>query len=253
MSEFVVVIPARFASQRLPGKPLREIGGKPLIRHVYERASESGAGDIVIATDDDRISDCALGFGADVCMTATNHQSGTDRIAEVSETRSWPPEQIIVNLQGDEPHMPAVLIDQCAALLDDPRADMSTLAAPLRNAEDFADPNVVKVVIDDQGFAVYFSRAPIPYARGDNTADLALETAQHHLGIYAYRTSALRRFVASEPSPLEICERLEQLRALSVGMRIKVGLAAQSPGPGIDTEEDLRAAESLLCARDVHG
>ena len=157
MIDFVVVIPARFASTRLPGKPLREINGKPMIEHVYERARESGARDVVIATDDERIGDAAETFGATVCMTGDHHRSGTERIAEVADILDWPDETIVVNLQGDEPAMPAALIDQSADLLAGSDADLATLASPLRSDEDFANPNVVKVVVDFDGNALYFS------------------------------------------------------------------------------------------------
>ena len=165
MIDFVVVIPARFASTRLPGKPLREINGKPMIEHVYDRARESGARDVIIATDDARIAEAAEAFGATVCMTGDQHRSGTERIAEVADILDWHDDTIVVNLQGDEPGMPAKLIDQSAELLADGEADLATLASPLRSDEDFANPNVVKVVVDDHGYALYFSRATIPYPR----------------------------------------------------------------------------------------
>jgi 3-deoxy-manno-octulosonate cytidylyltransferase (CMP-KDO synthetase) len=246
MSNFVVVIPARYASQRLPGKPLRDIAGKPMLQHVYERGRESSAREVVIATDDQRIAAAAEAFGAPVSMTSAGHQSGTDRLAEVARKSAWPDDTIIVNLQGDEPLMPAELIDQCAALLDDERADVATLASPIRSQEDFENPNVVKAVTDDAGFALYFSRAPIPYARSADAVVLARGSALHHHGIYAYRNHALQAFVSAEQSPLEIAEQLEQLRALSLGMRIKVGIPKARPGPGVDTEEDLAAAARLL-------
>jgi len=246
MKEFVVVIPARFASERLPGKPLRDIAGKPMLQHVYERGVESGAAEVVIATDDQRIADAAELFGASCCMTSADHQSGTDRLSEVSQVNSWPDEQIIVNLQGDEPLMPAELIRQCAALLEDDAADVATLASPIRSQEDFRNPNVVKVVVDDDDNALYFSRASIPYSRTESTAELARETALHHHGLYAYRNAVLQKIVKAPRSPLEICERLEQLRALSLGMTIKVGRPTIRPGPGVDTEEDLLVAQRLL-------
>ncbi len=246
MTDFVVVIPARYASVRLPGKALREIGGKPMIRHVYERGCESAASEVVIATDDDRIAEAAEGFGATVCMTSDHHRSGTERIAEVAELMDWGDEQTVVNLQGDEPAMPASLIDQCASLLDDASADIATLASPFLSHEDFENPNCVKVVRDTQGHAIYFSRAAIPFARDEGSAGRAGKTALHHHGIYAYRCGVLRRLVAAEPSDIEICEQLEQLRALSLGMTIAVGVPTVRPGAGVDTEEDLqRAAREL--------
>ena len=243
MTDFVVVIPARYASTRLPGKALRELGGKPMLQHVYERGSESAATDVVVATDDDRIADAAAAFGATVCMTGKQHRSGTERIAEVADLLDWKDERIVVNLQGDEPAMPATLIDQCAALLDDASADIATLASPLLRDDDFDNPNIVKVIRDVHEHAIYFSRTAIPYAREAENKDRAIASALHHHGIYAYRCGVLRRFVAAEPSDLEVCEQLEQLRALSLGMTIAVGVPVIRPGIGIDTEDDLRRAE----------
>jgi len=249
MTDFVVVIPARYASVRLPGKPLREIAGKPMIEHVYRRGMESAASSVVIATDDERIAEVAEGFGAIVCMTGGQHRSGSERIAEVSDLLDWDDEQIVVNLQGDEPTMPARLINQCASLLDDHRADIATLASPIASAADFDNPNVVKVIVDDNGNAIYFSRAAIPFARTDELKNAAIKAAQHHHGIYAYRCDVLRRLVNAEPSPLETAEQLEQLRALSLGLTIRVAQAAERPGAGVDTEDDLAATERELLER----
>ena len=246
MTDFVVVIPARYASVRLPGKALRDICGKPMIQHVYERGLESGASEVVIATDDERIAEAAETFGGTVCMTGDHHQSGTERIAEVADLMDWGDEQIVVNLQGDEPTMPAQLIDECAALLDDATADIATLASPFLTEEDFENPNCVKVVRDVNDHAIYFSRASIPYPRDAGSDERAAIAALHHHGIYAYRCGILRRFVASEPSELEVCEQLEQLRALSLGMTIAVGVPSARPGPGVDTEEDLQRAKREL-------
>lgn len=246
MTNFVVVIPARFASTRLPAKSLREIHGKPMLEHVYERGTESAATEVVIATDDDRIAEVAEAFGATVCMTGDQHQSGTERIAEVADLMDWPDDQVVVNLQGDEPSMPAALINQCAALLDDATADIATLASPFLTQDDFRNPNCVKVVRDANDHAIYFSRATIPYPRDDGSDVRAAGAALHHHGIYGYRCGVLRQFVAAEPSELEICEQLEQLRALSLGMTIAVGVPSERPGAGVDTEEDLlRAAKEL--------
>lgn len=246
MTEFVVVIPARYASTRLPGKPLRVINGKTMIEHVYERAQESGASEVVVATDDDRIADAAEAFGATVCMTGVDHQSGTERIAEVADLLDWEDSQIVVNLQGDEPSMPALLINQCAGLLTDGAADIATLASPFLNREDYESPNCVKVICDDNHHAIYFSRALIPYARNDEQREAARGAALHHHGIYAYRCGVLRKLVSAAPSQLEISEQLEQLRALSLGMTIVVGVPPVRPGIGIDTEADLdRAAKEL--------
>jgi len=248
MSDFIVVIPARYASARLPGKPLRDIAGKPMLQHVYERGLESEAGLVIIATDDERIEKSAKSFGANVFMTGTHHQSGTDRISEVADINEWVDQQVVVNLQGDEPLMPAGLINQCAELLNDERADIATLASSLEHAADLNNPNIVKVVTDDEDFALYFSRAAIPYSRTPETDSLASQTARHHHGIYAYRTKTLRQIVASEPSALEKCEQLEQLRAMSLGLKIKVATPATRPGPGIDTEEDLEKAVRQMTA-----
>jgi len=246
MIDFIVMIPARYASHRLPGKPLRDIGGKPMLQHVFERASESDARRIIVATDDERIASAAQEFGADICMTSAQHASGTERLAEACQLLRIDPDQIVVNLQGDEPLMPAAVINECARLLSRPDIEMATLASPFDNDADFRDPNIVKVVCDGEGFALYFSRAPIPYSRSSETNSLALETARQHHGIYSYRAGVLQRLVKAPPAASESCERLEQLRALHTGVRIKVGHPSVRPGPGVDTEEDLDAAERLL-------
>ena len=184
-------------------------------------------------------------------MTSDHHRSGTERIAEVADLMDWSDERIVVNLQGDEPAMPASLIDRCASLLDDATADIATLASPFESCADFNDPNCVKVVRDALGHAIYFSRAAIPYARDRDRdrGEQAAGAALHHHGIYAYRCGVLRRFVAAEPSEIERCERLEQLRALSLGMTIAVGVPAERPGAGVDTEDDLaRVAAELTGA-----
>ena len=240
--EFVVVIPARYASERLPGKPLREINGKPMIEHVYQRGLESDAKEVVIATDDERIADAADAFGATVCMTGDQHRSGTERIAEVADVLDWIDETIVVNLQGDEPAMPPALINQCAGLLDDLTVDVSTLASPIASQADFDDPNVVKVVLNADEDAIYFSRATIPYPRSEDKNRKAWHSALHHHGIYGYRCGILRQLVNAKATSLELAEQLEQLRALSLGMRIRVGRPDIRPGKGVDTEADLEAA-----------
>ncbi len=246
MTEYVVVIPARYASTRLPGKPLRLIGDKPMLQHAWERASESRAAEVVIATDDERIAETGEAFGAMVCMTGPQHRSGTERIAEVADLCDWGDDVIVVNLQGDEPAMPATLLDECADLLSDPRADIATLASPIAGQADFENPNVVKVVCDNEGFALYFSRSPIPYPRREAPDKPARSAALHHHGLYAYRCGVLRTLVASTPSPLEQFEQLEQLRALSLGLRIRVAVPSRRPGRGVDTEGDLDAAAREL-------
>ncbi len=248
---FKVVIPARYGSTRLPGKPLRLIAGLPMIQHVFIRAMASEASEVVVATDDERISTACEGFGATVCMTRADHISGTDRIAEVAAIRGWSDEEMVVNVQGDEPGLPAELIDQVAGLLAG-RADanIATLATPVVDVEEFLNPNAVKVVADFTGRALYFSRAPIPWFRDSAAQGLMsqqhFEGAWRHLGLYAYRVGALKRLAAAEPSPLELAEKLEQLRAMEMGMTIMVALASCSPGHGVDTEEDLgRVAKDL--------
>jgi 3-deoxy-manno-octulosonate cytidylyltransferase (CMP-KDO synthetase) len=246
MSGFVVVIPARYASTRLPGKPLRLIAGEPMIQHVYRVASRSAADEVWIATDDARIEDAAREFGANVCMTAADHTSGTERLAEVCDQLHWPDDLVVVNLQGDEPLMPPSLIDQCASLLDSTTADMATLASELFSPADYEDPNVAKIVVDAEDNALYFSRAAIPFSRDKESLEPARGAALRHHGIYAYRRHVLATLVAAEPCIMEECEKLEQLRALWLGIALKVGRASVRPGPGVDTEEDLAKVNAAL-------
>lgn len=250
MSDFVVVIPARYASTRLPGKPLREINGKPMLQHAWLRASESEAREVVIATDDERIAAAAEKFGGNVCMTGDQHRSGTERLAEVADLMDWDDDVAVVNLQGDEPAMPPALIDQCAALLGDRSVEIATLASPLASREDFENPNVVKVVVDDADNALYFSRAAIPYPRNETESTNAMTLALHHHGLYGYRCGVLRRLVGAPPSGLELVEQLEQLRALSLGMTIRVGRPSVRPGRGVDTEADLESVARELAGRN---
>ncbi len=249
LGDFTVIIPARYGSTRFPGKPLADIGGKPMIQHVFERASESGASRVLVATDDERIAAAARGFGAEVCMTSGTHRSGTDRLAEVVEREGLHDPAIVVNLQGDEPLMPPELIRQtAAALAQRPEADIATLATPIIAREQVFDPNVVKVVRDREGYALYFSRAPIPWDRdrfGQTDAPLAAGYLRH-LGIYGYRVSFLRRYPHLEEVELERAESLEQLRALWHGARIYVDIATAMPGPGVDTPADLEAVAAFL-------
>ena len=248
---FRVVIPARYDSVRLPGKALRRLAGKPMVQWVYERAAAAGAAEVLIATDDVRILDAACAFGAEGILTSAAHSSGTDRIAEVANARRWPDRDIVVNLQGDEPLMPPVLIAQVAALLDaTPGADIATLAARISSVEELLDTNTVKVVTDPSGRALYFSRAPIPWNRAGAPAGLASQTdargARRHLGIYAYRVAALKRLAALAPSALEMREQLEQLRALEHGLGIQVADAREPAGPDVNTAADLARVEALL-------
>jgi 3-deoxy-manno-octulosonate cytidylyltransferase (CMP-KDO synthetase) len=249
MSQTVLVIPSRFASTRLPGKPLRLIAGKPMIQHVYERALEAadevGFKTIVIATDDARIQQTCETFGAIVCMTSTDHETGSDRLAEVVTSYGWADDTIVVNLQGDEPLTPIANLKQVAEnLAKNPQASIATLATPLNNATEYADPNVVKVVADKNGMALYFSRAPIPFQRDEGEAvnDFALR----HIGIYAYRAGYLKSFAQMEPCQIEQLEKLEQLRAIWHGARIHVDVAKEAPGHGVDTESDLVAVEKFF-------
>ena len=246
MRNFVVVIPSRYASVRLPGKPLRMIAGEPMIQHVHRVATNTGANEVWIATDDERIEAAARGFGANVCMTRADHESGTDRLAEVCDINGWRDDLVVVNLQGDEPLMPPALVDQCAVLLDNGDAGMATLASPLVSADDYENPNVVKVVVDRNSNAMYFSRSSIPHCRDEDSRQLTLNSALRHHGIYAYRRDVLQALVAAEPCALEKSEKLEQLRALWLGITLRVGIADPAPGPGVDTEEDLAAAERAL-------
>jgi len=245
---FKIVIPARYGATRLPGKPLLEWRGKPILQWVYEAACASGAEEVIVATDDPRII-AVLRPGPDgrpprAVLTDPSHPSGTDRVAEVTRRAElgWTPRDIVVNLQGDEPQMPPVLIDQVAALLaDDARAEIATLCTPVVDLAQFLDPNIVKVVRAADGSALYFSRAPIPWDRdaAGGVAQSSFDSALRHLGLYAYRVAALERITAMAPAPLERLEKLEQLRALTAGMRILVGIAARPPGIGVDTPEDL--------------
>ncbi len=247
-AEFRVVIPARYASTRLPGKPLLEIAGRPMLQHVYERALSSAAKSVLIATDDVRIEAAAQAFNAVVCMTGSHHASGTERLGEVVERMGWESDTLIVNVQGDEPMIDPAMINQVAdGLAQHPNAVVSTLAYPLQADSDMQDPNVVKVVTDLNGYALYFSRAPIPFRR-DPAADAATGGLRH-IGLYAYRAGFLAGYQQLSPSPLENIEKLEQLRVLWHGMKIHVSLADQMPGPGVDTLDDLMRVEQLMTAR----
>ena len=248
---FRAVIPARFASTRLPGKPLLDLGGRPMIQHVHERAVASGAAEVIVATDDARVAAACAAFGADVQMTAETHLSGTDRLAEVASQRGWRDSDIVVNVQGDEPLLPPSLVRQVAALLEsDAGAEMATLALPVKSLEEFLDTAVVKVVCRSDGRALYFSRAPIPFSRGNDPTGVASQQdfhgARRHLGLYAYRVGALKRFAAAPASPLELAERLEQLRALHLGMAITVATAHEPSPGGVDTPADLERVRARL-------
>ena len=247
---FTVIIPARFASSRLPGKPLADIAGKPMVQHVYERAKQSSAERVIIATDDQRIVDAAHQFGAEVVMTSSTHQSGTDRLQEVATAASLGDQHIVVNVQGDEPLIPAKVIDQVASnLAQHPQSAMATLIEKINDYSTVLDPNAVKVVMGQQGNALYFSRAPIPWDR-DHFAQHQTLPEMHqyyrHIGIYAYRVGHLHNFVTWPPAPLESIECLEQLRFLYNGVRIHVAESCEPVPGGVDTLEDLQRIRALL-------
>lgn len=250
---FRVVIPARHGSTRLPGKPLQKLAGKPLLQWVYEIAVASGAAEVVIATDDDRIMAAAALFGASSRLTSLTLVSGTDRIAEVALQSGWGEDDVVVNLQGDEPMMPPDLVRQVASLLEShPEAAIATLATRIGSVQALLDPNTVKVVTDKSGRALYFSRAPIPWGRDTAPAGIVSQRghqgARRHIGLYAYRVSALRRLSLLPPTQLEMLEKLEQLRALEHGMEIRVADAQGQPGPDVNTPEDLARIEMMLKA-----
>jgi len=248
---FIVIIPARYGSSRLPGKPLLLLAGKPMVQHVYERAITSGADKVIIATDDVRIQTSCSAFDAEVIMTSADHPSGTDRLAEVVNKINCSDEQIIVNLQGDEPLMPATLVHQVAKnLAQHESAGIATLCEAITCATDLFDPHIVKVVFDKQGYALYFSRAVIPWDRdvfSNSTEELSADAEHYrHIGLYAYRAGFIKQYVEWPPCQLEQLESLEQLRALWNGARIHVASAKESPGHGIDTEKDLQRVEALF-------
>ncbi len=247
---FRVVIPARYASSRLPGKPLADIGGRPMVLHVLERALQAGAESVVVATDDARVQQAVEAAGHQALMTSPDHQSGTERLVEVAETLGWGDDTLVVNVQGDEPLIDPLLIREAARQLvlhDD--AVMATLAHPIHDHADFINPNVVKVVADEAGYALYFSRAPIPWPRDAFAAQQAMPHelgALRHIGLYAYRAGFLRIYAGLISSPLERYEMLEQLRVLGHGYRISLGITPSAPAPGVDTPEDLARVRALF-------
>lgn len=243
---FSVIIPARYASSRLPAKPLAEIAGKPLICHVVERANASDAERVIVATDDARIAEVLETADCQVVMTAQDHQSGSDRLAEVVQSENFAGQHVVVNVQGDEPMIPARLINEVAAkLLTSSAAVMATAAQKIVEESDFHNPNIVKVVTDKHSRALYFSRAPIPFPRAGGMPDLAL----HHIGIYAYRCGFLKQYARLEPSATERAESLEQLRVLENGEQILVQVIDYPAGLGVDTQEDLERARKLMQAQ----
>jgi len=249
--QFIVVIPARYGSTRLPGKPLRDIAGQPMIQRVWQQAWKSAAARVVIATDDSRIEAAALKFGAEVCMTRADHVSGTDRLQEVAQLLELEDSQILVNVQGDEPLIPPSVINQVAANLEaNIQAGVATLCEPVNTVEDFCNASVVKLVADAEGLARYFSRAPIPWPRdqfADNSNAMPEPNiARRHIGIYAYRVAELTRFVGWPVAPTEQAESLEQLRFIWNSVAIHVADALESVPPGVDTEEDLQKVSKLI-------
>lgn len=249
--EFRVIIPVRYNSSRLPGKALLDIAGKPMVQHVYEKSVASGAESVVIATDDERIRKVAEDFGATVCMTSAEHQSGSERLAEAVVALGYQDDDIVVNVQGDEPLIPPAIIKQVAQdLIDHDNIKVATLCEPIKNTEDIFNPHVVKVVMNRRGYALYFSRAPIPWARDQFPLNEKpnYESVEHfrHIGIYAYRIGFLQEYVGWEACPLEQIEALEQLRVLWNGGRIHVGIAKDKSPIGVDTEEDLEKVRRIL-------
>ena len=254
--DFSVIIPARYDSSRLPGKVLADIDGRPMVAHVYQRALQSGAASVMVATDDQRVKAACESFGARVVMTATSHRTGTDRLAEAVESLGQTADRIVVNVQGDEPLLPSALIRQVAENLHaHPDADVATLCQRITHHDELFDPHIVKVVTDAAGYALYFSRAPIPWHRDEFMADQASLPADsmhfRHIGLYAYRVSYLAYFASHSPCSLELAESLEQLRALYGGHRIHVAEAVEHPGHGVDTPADLERVRELIARSEV--
>ena len=251
---FTVLIPARYASTRLPGKPLADIGGKPMIVRVAERALASGAERVAVATDDERVRNAVAAHGIDVCMTRADHPTGTDRLAEAAQQLGLADDAIVVNVQGDEPLLePSLIRDMAALLASHPAAAIATACHPITDPAEAFNPNVVKVVIDHDGYALYFSRATIPWARDAFAASRdevppGLPLYRHY-GLYAYRVAFLRMYPTLAPAPIERFEALEQLRALWHGARIVVLVTRGTPAPGVDTPQDLARVQALHAAR----
>lgn len=245
---FVAIIPARYASTRLPGKPLKDINGLPMVVHVLERARESGAERIIVATDNEEVARAVEAAGGEVCMTRADHHSGTERLAEVIEKCGFSDDTVIVNVQGDEPMIPSVIIRQVAENLANSQAGMATLAVPIDSTEEAFNPNAVKVVMDAQGYALYFSRAAIPWDRDRfaQSRETIGDTFLRHIGIYGYRAGFIRKYISWEPSQLEQIEMLEQLRVLWNGEKIHVAVAKEVPGVGVDTPEDLERVREAM-------
>ncbi|MBY8088982.1 3-deoxy-manno-octulosonate cytidylyltransferase [Vibrio fluvialis] len=244
---FTVVIPARYQSTRLPGKPLADIAGKPMVQWVYEQAMQAGAESVIIATDDARVEQAVLAFGGTVCMTSPDHQSGTERLAEVVKLMGIEDDHIIVNVQGDEPLIPPSIIRQVADNLAASQAPMATLAVEISHEDEVFNPNAVKVVTDKDGYALYFSRATIPWDRDNFAKDkTVVQPLMRHIGIYAYRAGFINTYIQWPASQLEKIECLEQLRVLWYGEKIHVAVALEAPPAGVDTPEDLDAVRHIV-------
>ncbi|KJY93212.1 MULTISPECIES: 3-deoxy-manno-octulosonate cytidylyltransferase [Vibrio] len=245
---FTVVIPARYQSTRLPGKPLADISGKPMIQWVYEQSLQAGAEKVIVATDDERVVNAVKKFGGEVCMTSADHDSGTERLAEVVELMGIPEDHVIVNVQGDEPLIPPAIITQVANNLANSQAPMATLAVEISHEDEVFNPNAVKVLTDKDGYAMYFSRATIPWDRDHfaNGGKVIAQPLMRHIGIYAYRAGFVNTYINWAPTALEKIERLEQLRVLWYGEKIHVEVAEQVPPAGVDTLEDLEAVRKLV-------
>ena len=252
--DFIVAIPARYASTRLPGKPLRDIAGVPMVVRVAQRALQAGASQVVVAVDDLRIADALAGHGVDICMTRSDHASGSDRLAECAAYYGWSDEAIVVNLQGDEPFAPAAGVREVARALAEDDAPMATLATTITDAHELFDPNVVKLVRSRNGRALYFSRSPLPWARDAFAVDRHALPADlpflRHIGIYAYRAGFLKQYTTLSRTVLEQAESLEQLRVLEHGHAIAVRMTPEPFPPGIDTLDDLQRAEQWLQQQD---
>lgn len=249
---FTVIIPARYASSRLPGKPLADIHGKPMIIRVMEQAQKSSATRVIIATDNQQVFDVVQSYGGEVVLTSDKHNSGTERLAEVINTFQLADDEVIVNVQGDEPLIPPIIIDQVADNLVKYKTGMATLAVPIDSVEEAFNPGAVKVVMDKDGYALYFSRATIPWERDrfaqlseQNKLDSIGDFYLRHIGIYAYRAGFIRQYIQWAPSALEQIEMLEQLRVLWYGEKIHVAVAKQAPAIGVDTQEDLDKVRAL--------
>lgn len=250
--KFTVIIPARYASSRLPRKPLLDIAGKPMIQHVWEKAQQAGASRVIVATDHAEIQQAVEHFGGEVCMTSEKHNSGTERLAEVIEKMGIADDEIIVNVQGDEPLIPPVIVSQVAENLDRHQVNMATLAVKLSTREELFNPNVVKAITDKNGMALYFSRATIPFGRDHfpqcDDEFVLQNNYLRHIGIYAYRAGFVKQYVQWQPTALEQLESLEQLRALWYGEKIHLELAKEAPAVGVDTQEDLDRVRAILTA-----